>query len=220
MGHYVEAYESAIDALDAFDQNNFHLIITDCNMPIMSGYELSVAIRSKEAEADLMPVIILGLTANAVPEEGLKCISAGMNDCAYKPINISQLDRKIQMLVGEVRGTETVTSMKGRYFKSALEVTGGDTSVAYELLRILIRALQSELELIQSDRILNSELYEMTHRLKGAASIMGFSKLISICNEMTDLGNTGEEKKLTVLFSKLQQELHFLIYALNQIIAT
>ena len=61
-------------------------VITDCNMPLMNGYKLARAIRDEELARGLQPGLILGLTANAQPEEKDRCIEAGMDDCLFKPI--------------------------------------------------------------------------------------------------------------------------------------
>ncbi|MFV1873346.1 MAG: ATP-binding protein [Oleiphilus sp.] len=69
----------------------FHLIIMDCQMPDMDGYEASRLIRQGDAGEINATLPILALTANALKGDKEKCLEAGMNDHISKPIDIEQL---------------------------------------------------------------------------------------------------------------------------------
>ena len=60
-------------------------------MPVVNGYELAGAIRDEERANGLPPTLILGFTANAQPEEKIRCLEAGMDDCLFKPIRLADL---------------------------------------------------------------------------------------------------------------------------------
>jgi signal transduction histidine kinase/CheY-like chemotaxis protein len=76
------------EALDALAQEGFDLVLMDCNMPVMDGYEATRLIRQNPKWQDL-PVI--ALTANAMPEEREHCKSAGMSDYLAKPFHREEL---------------------------------------------------------------------------------------------------------------------------------
>ena len=76
------------DALRQLAQHRFDLVLMDCNMPVMDGYEASRQIRQSELWADLP---IVALTANAMPEERERCRTAGMNDYLSKPFRREEL---------------------------------------------------------------------------------------------------------------------------------
>lgn len=75
------------EALKMFHENNYALVLTDCNMPIMDGYELATEIR--ESGDTETPVI--ALTADAFPEREKQCLLAGMNDRIVKPVGLHKL---------------------------------------------------------------------------------------------------------------------------------
>ncbi len=76
------------EALTQLDSNTFDLVLMDCNMPVMNGYEASRKIRQSGRWPQLP---IIALTANAMPEERERCLAAGMSDYLAKPFRRSEL---------------------------------------------------------------------------------------------------------------------------------
>ncbi|RJG08775.1 response regulator [Pseudomonas cavernicola] len=75
-------------ALDYLEQEPVDLVLMDCNMPVMDGYEASRRIRQSGRWPDLP---IIALTANALPDERERCAAAGMNDYLAKPFRREEL---------------------------------------------------------------------------------------------------------------------------------
>ncbi|MCQ2991808.1 response regulator [Pseudomonas tremae] len=76
------------EALEQLEQGHFDLVLMDCNMPVMDGYEASRQIRSSGRWPNLP---IVALTANAMPDERERCKAAGMNDYLAKPFRRTEL---------------------------------------------------------------------------------------------------------------------------------
>ena len=76
------------EALGQLEHSHFDLVLMDCNMPVMDGYETSRRIRQSGRWPDLP---IVALTANAMPEERERCRAAGMNDYLAKPFRREEL---------------------------------------------------------------------------------------------------------------------------------
>lgn len=76
------------EALQQLERNPFDLVLMDCNMPVMDGYEATRLIRQNGKWPDLA---IIALTANAMPEERERCKNAGMNDYLAKPFHREEL---------------------------------------------------------------------------------------------------------------------------------
>jgi two-component system sensor histidine kinase EvgS len=94
LGHEVVEAENGEQALECCSEQHFDLLITDCQMPVMDGLTLTRLLRERQQQ----PLIILGLTANAQPEERRRCIAAGMDDCFFKPLHLKQLEAGLQRL--------------------------------------------------------------------------------------------------------------------------
>lgn len=98
LGHDVEEAENGLSALNLWHGQPFDMVITDCHMPLMSGSDLARSIRQEERENGEEPVVIIGLTADAQPEEIERCIQAGMNECLIKPIGLDVLEERLLAL--------------------------------------------------------------------------------------------------------------------------
>ena len=88
LGHTVESAENGQRALDAMAAGEFDLILMDCQMPIMDGYEATRRIRQN---LDWQAVPIIAVTANVMQGDRDDCITAGMNDYVTKPYKREEL---------------------------------------------------------------------------------------------------------------------------------
>jgi PAS domain S-box-containing protein len=102
-GLEVTVVENGQDALDKVKQEPFDLIFMDCQMPIMDGYEATVAIRSREVAQGLKRVPIVAMTANAMAQDRNRCLAAGMDDHLSKPFKEAQLMASVQQWLGNKR---------------------------------------------------------------------------------------------------------------------
>ncbi len=87
FGFYIDFAENGQEAVNKFIHMKYDLILMDCMMPVMDGFEATKKIRKIEVEKQIeKPILIFALTANAGEEDRKKCIAVGMNDFVAKPI--------------------------------------------------------------------------------------------------------------------------------------
>ncbi len=79
------------EALEAVMRGNYDLILMDCQMPEMDGFDATKAIRKRERDQEIPPIPIIALTAHALEGDREVCLAAGMNDYLSKPFNQEQL---------------------------------------------------------------------------------------------------------------------------------
>ncbi|MCU6427933.1 transporter substrate-binding domain-containing protein [Enterobacter sichuanensis] len=96
LGQHAHLAASGDEALNIWADTAFDVIITDCNMPGINGYQLTGMIRDAEREQGRDPAWIIGFTANAMHEITERCLQAGMNDCLFKPCSISDLAKALR----------------------------------------------------------------------------------------------------------------------------
>ncbi|MBA6354417.1 MULTISPECIES: ATP-binding protein [unclassified Colwellia] len=86
---------NGIHALEKLNSSSYDLILMDCQMPEMDGYQTTKAIRAGEAGKAHQDIAIIAMTANAMKGDKERCLSAGMNDYLAKPIDINKLHQKL-----------------------------------------------------------------------------------------------------------------------------
>lgn len=90
---------NGIEAVALSAEQSPDLILMDCLMPEMDGFDATKAIRKREKENAASPTPVIALTASALNETKDKCIEAGMDDFLSKPLNSSQLIEKVRALL-------------------------------------------------------------------------------------------------------------------------
>ncbi|WP_430980685.1 ATP-binding protein [Stenotrophomonas terrae] len=89
LGYPYSIVENGLEALDLWSRQHFDVLITDCHMPGLDGYDLARRIR--EHEGNQRRLVILGVSASAQPEQLEYCRQAGMDDFLSKPVRLDDL---------------------------------------------------------------------------------------------------------------------------------
>ncbi|MNS42197.1 Virulence sensor protein BvgS precursor [compost metagenome] len=179
LGHRFTVAADGQEGLEAWKDQPFDLVIADCNMPVMNGYELARAIRQHERQLHRPPCTVLGFTANAQPEEIQRCKQAGMDDCLFKPLSLGALSQWVQGI--EPTHVAPAFSLHGLKL-----LTGGNPKLNRRLLNELVNSNRQDLPTLLS---LSSSgdtqaLQDIAHKIKGAARIVQASRLIDRCEAL------------------------------------
>ncbi len=105
LGQRPDFAGNGVEAVEAWERQGYDLILMDCNMPDMDGFEATRAIRNREAaRGDGRRIQIIALTANAMKGDRDRCIEAGMDGHISKPLTIHQLRERLEVLAASVSG--------------------------------------------------------------------------------------------------------------------
>jgi CheY-like chemotaxis protein len=98
LGHRSTFCENGEAALMAFCKTarHFDLILMDCEMPVLDGFNATRAMRAFEHQQGLLPTPIIALTAHAFPEQRELCLEAGMDGYLSKPVSLATLTVTLQ----------------------------------------------------------------------------------------------------------------------------
>ncbi|GAB4565439.1 MAG: hypothetical protein Tsb0020_16350 [Haliangiales bacterium] len=100
LGCECDMVQNGSEAVDAVLGGDYDLVLMDCLMPVMDGYEATLQIRRCEGKARQTPIV--ALTAAVMDEDRQKCLDVGMNDIIAKPLSISNLRVIISNYVGHL----------------------------------------------------------------------------------------------------------------------
>ncbi len=95
IGFDADVADNGQVGIDTLAKEHFDLVLMDCQMPVLDGYEATKALRSREATNDDPRIPIIALTANAMIGDADKCLAAGMDDYLPKPFEEHVLEEKI-----------------------------------------------------------------------------------------------------------------------------
>jgi len=96
LGYRADHVANGLEVLDAIRQIHYDVILMDCQMPEMDGYEATRLIRLREEEEGKPPIYIIAMTAHAMQGDREQCLTAGMNDYLAKPVRPADLQQVLE----------------------------------------------------------------------------------------------------------------------------
>ncbi|SDQ71184.1 multi-sensor hybrid histidine kinase [Pseudomonas sp. UC 17F4] len=231
LGHDVSEAENGQVAFERWSEGAFDVVITDCHMPVMSGSQLAQAIRQAEGGDAQERTVIIGLTADAQPEEIELCIKAGMDDCLIKPIGVDELDARLRTLHDDGPPTEVQPHLAA----SDLPMAAATAVMDLAPLKLLLNNEPVKFRQILEELVNNNQhdrqqlatllaqrdterLARLSHRIKGAAQVVRAVQLVSACRQLDAVCGAPQldVERLEVCVAELDQALGGLELALEQ----
>lgn len=175
------------EGLATWRAGDFDVLVLDCNMPHMNGYQLATAVRTEERHGKRQRCTILGYTANAQPEVRRKCLSAGMDDCLLKPISLGTLSQRL----ANIRPRCQQKPRRKLYHLDGLAtVVGHDPNDRQRFLQALQQSLQADLATLmalhpQHD---SDAIAEQAHKVLSAARMLEAPELMKACEALEASG--------------------------------
>lgn len=221
LGYHVELAVDGCEALEKLRNNRYDLVLTDCHMPNMDGYQLTREIRAMESARKSAPMPIIACTANALPADAALCLETGMNDYLSKPVSIGELRQKLvrwlkpaesdngkQPLTDAQSPPEPGQSGEPLDPAALLPYTGGDPGLRDDILSQFLAAHiddMSELSPV-ADCMDAEKIARATHRIKGAARMIGALPLATAAEEVEKAARSGLLDAACGLLPKLSGE--------------
>ncbi|MGR3293325.1 MAG: response regulator, partial [Candidatus Scalindua sp.] len=115
LGYHADVVSNGREALDSLKKLDYDLVLMDCQMPEIDGYEATRTIRDVNSTVRNHKIPIVAMTANAMKGDREKCLDAGMDDYITKPINVQELAETIERNMcagGKQRDKEVTKVMK------------------------------------------------------------------------------------------------------------
>ena len=202
------------EALAAWERAAFNLVLMDCQMPEMDGFEATAEIRRREiARASDQRIPIVAITAGAVEGDREKCLAAGMDDYLSKPFSLDQLERALRRWLpltraAQARGTvdtaQSATHLDARVLEDvrALGENGDEllTKVIGAYLGDAPGRLQSLREAVARGDDLAAR--RTAHAFKSASANLGAAALADLCRRM----EKDPENRAGALLAEIETE--------------
>lgn len=222
FGYTAEAVTNGEEALEALAEANYDLILMDCQMPELDGYETTAEIRRREGHLRHTPII--AITAHAFAEDRERCLRAGMDDYLAKPVEPVILQSVLAQWLGAspqrseasrsgahaVPGMSLTNIMRPSVltaFREGLEEGKPDPVV--EILELFCHNTESALAILKDalDRGDVSAVRRTAHSLKGSSDVIGLRQLAAISAELEQKVGRGSLHGVEEIINQIEGEL-------------
>jgi signal transduction histidine kinase/CheY-like chemotaxis protein/HPt (histidine-containing phosphotransfer) domain-containing protein len=216
VGHILEqsgfGYELVSDgrqACTASAQEHFDLILMDCQMPEVDGFEAAREIRRREQRDGLRRIPIVALTANNDAQDRQRCLDAGMDDFCTKPIDRHHLVSTVQKLLLIVEPTVPENGAAPVDWETVLRRCSGKPALAEKVLAKLGTQAQAALDAITTSLASGdaAAVARLAHGLKGTAGMASASDLQTIAGQLEAIGKSADLQLGNAAVDRLKAEI-------------
>ena len=210
LGFHADVAENGCDALLKLSEKRYDLVLMDCQMPCMDGYEAAFHIRNKPELSANRDVVIVAMTAYAVQGDKERCLAAGMDDYLSKPVQKSDLALIINTyffknMQNKVQGGDGLPG--GENIKAAGDVFRIDELLQRlqndeEIIRIIITQfmLDTPLQIRELEEAVKrgdcEAVRHISHTIKGAAATVAAEELRSLASSIEQASKTGSVEQV------------------------
>jgi len=218
LGYEADIARDGVEALAKWESGQYALILADCHMPNMDGYQLSRKIRRRESELGSRPVPIIACTANARASDAEACYSAGMSDYLPKPVSLAGLQTKIKRWVSrdlpatgdeaESANPQLDTGTDLLNADTLAQFTGGDAELRREILQQFYEsnlADVAELKQVLQGHDLE-QVARAAHRAKGASRMIGADGFAYALETMEEAAKAGDRPAVDRAIAPMEAE--------------
>lgn len=196
-------------ALEATQRDEGCLVLMDCEMPEMDGFEATRAIRRWEREVSRPPIPIIAVTAHVMSGDAEQCLDSGMNAYLSKPMELEKLQSMLfQWLPGAPTHSsdETSQSLGQRMVEPIIDkeqfatCLTGETELDQELMQMALKQIEETLEKMQTALQEGADAVwrHSAHRVRGSSGTLGFTRMAALFNE-AEFDATSREARDLVL---------------------
>jgi len=210
------------DALHLLAEEVFDVVLMDCQMPIMDGFEATQRIRTRERTLALPHMPIIALTANAIVGDREVCLSKGMDDYLSKPFSAAQLHKTLAKWLPQRDEQDQVDEV--------LEKITLDSKVLSQLKNLkpglLVRVIELYLQTtpallldmdsaaLQQDAV---ALYKAAHSLKNSSANLGVIEMTDVCRLIEECGRAVKLDNINGLIAQIKVLYRSVVVALEKI---
>ncbi|MDB5324173.1 MAG: domain S-box [Phycisphaerales bacterium] len=226
-GHACDIVETGTRAVEEMMRKQYDLVLMDCQMPEMDGFEATRSIREWEtANPQRQPIPIVALTANAIKGDRERCLEAGMNGYLSKPIDSKKLVAAIHTFAASgARSndqTETATSVQTSVggaidqndtvapfdMKTLLDRCMGNANIVGKILEEFEKQIAGDVRHIEMlvESADAARVGQVAHGLKGAAGIISAEALQQVASQIEQRARTLDWEGIRDSLTPLREE--------------
>jgi len=213
-GYRCDVAVNGREGVEALSRISYDLVLMDCQMPVMDGFEASAEIRRREGKERHTPII--AMTANVMKGDRERCLEAGMDDYLSKPVTAKALNETlVKYLSNSTSTTDPVPETKTDHrrpvqIRQVQTIAEGDPDFECELIGEFLSDSEQRIHALWSAlHELNTEIFKQeAHAIKGSCASMGAEGMFEIASRLEKIGTSGELGPAREVLASLQSEFH------------
>jgi len=230
LGYQAEGVADGTGAVEALRQTPYDVILMDCQMPELNGYEATWQIRDAEkqqaaAAGVARRVYIIAMTANTKADNRDKCLQAGMDDFIRKPVQLPELEAALHRALADRASQKALDKVIDPVVIAGLHQlrTPGKPDPLAEIIDLFLQAAPAHLQALESavaqnDHTSLARTFSAAVRLKGSAMNLGARNLAALCDEIEQTArNWSLADDVPPLLEQARRELDLVREALEKI---
>ncbi len=230
LGYTAVLAEDGALALEALKTRKFAILLTDCHMPNLDGFDLTRKIREQEQDEGGPRMPIVAITASALTEEVSQCYECGMDDFLSKPVETAKLHMALKKWMPDALGGPNVVAFEppvkdGDDEKRPIDITfleqtfDGQQDAIVEILKDFVNPsvqCREEVESALSENSLEG-VAQGSHKLKSAARSIGAHDLADVCEEIETASRKGDWGPVKTLTPQLNSRVDEVVDYIQQL---
>ena len=236
LGFAADVVSNGKEALQALGSRPYDLVLMDCQMPEMDGYEATRQIRDQQSTVRNHQIPVIAMTANAMAEDRQKCLAAGMDDYLAKPVNPRALAELLEKWLPV--GTDTLVAQDAQRpaeSRSAapripvpatplvwnqtalLERLMGDAALAEPILAAFTKDIPLQMQRLRAMLAAGklADVMRQAHLIKGATATVGGEAARLAAAVVEEAGQAEDAASLPIRLSELEEQITALLQAIR-----
>jgi len=229
-GYLVDVANNGREALKLLEENDYALVLMDCMMPVLNGYEATSVIRNPASAVRNHTIPVIALTAQAMQEDQENCLTAGMNDYLTKPIEATKVFAMLEKWIpaGSAPGSEanvdTADSSGEDVIFDRTEFVSrslGDLEISRYVAAIFLENAPEYIGAIRNALAAKDAvaLHRAAHKLKGAAATMALPLLAETARMLDACAESGDLEKAAALSPLLTRRFDQALAVLREVLS-
>ncbi len=216
----VDVVANGKEAVEALEMIPYDMVLMDCRMPEMDGYEATKEIRNPESKVLNHKVPVIAMTANAMKGDRKKCLEADMDDYISKPVKPQELSDMLEKWIAkqdsslqEEATVRDIVSGEDIFDRAGLlDRLMGDEEPTKEILGEFLEDVPSKYTALKEsfDNGDAHSLQSLAHTLKGASANVGALALQEVAHQIAAAGESRDMDKAGSLIPKIEEQLEML----------
>lgn len=226
LGHRAEAVESGARALEVLQRTDYDIVLMDCEMPNMDGYETTRRIRQSSSGTRSPDITIIALTAHALQGDREKCLASGMNDYLSKPIEPGEVAEIVTKwrTMSDLREPLSLPFGPDQPASGIFEVNelvdrlSGDEALAREIVAGFLIDVPGQLRRLreQIETGDGSRACAQAHTLTGAAATVSAPALRALSRQIQQSVAEGDLAAAVALLTPLEEQFELFKITLSE----